>query len=257
MVDVTAVAACAAIGLVGGLFVPRLIAAIPEPEPEPAPEVAALEDGDAAQSKPESQPESQPERPPKELYADIARLPRLALGAGLASAAAAAVVGGSLGWEWALLYLLVLCPVGVALAVIDWRAHLLPTKVIAPLYGAMILLVLVAVIVTGAWWALAGAAIGWAVYGLFFFTLWFFSRGAMGYGDVRLSGVLGIVLGSLGLPFFFTGMMGGALLGAVASVITWRVKGRKHEFAYGPYMLLGVLVAVTLGPAYADYLAGA
>ena len=248
MVDVTAAAACAAIGLVGGLFVPRLIASIPEPEPEPEPEAAALEDGEAAQPR--------PERPPKELYVDIAGLPRLALVAGLASAVAAAVIGGSLGWSWALLYLLVLCPVGVALAAIDWRTHLLPTRVIAPLYGAMIGLVLVAVIVTGAWGALVGAAIGWAVYGLFFFTLWFFSRGAMGYGDVRLSGVLGIVLGSLGLPFFFTGMMGGALLGAVASVITWRVKGRKHEFAYGPYMLLGVLVAVTLGPVYADYLAG-
>jgi len=235
---------CAAIGGVSGLFVPTLIARIPEPVPEPA-------EADA-----EVGVDTEIEEP-KELYADIARLPGLRGGAAVASAAAAFVIGAALGWAWGLCFLLVLCPVGVALAVIDWRTHLLPTKVIAPLYGAMILLVLVAVIVTGAWGALVGAAIGWAVYGLFFFTLWFFSRGAMGYGDVRLSGVLGIVLGSLGLPFFFTGMMGGALLGAVASVITWRVKGRKHEFAYGPYMLLGVLVAVTLGPVYADYLAGA
>ena len=244
--DLAAGAACAGIGALGGLLVPNLIARIPEPEPEPVPEAV---DGEPA-------PEPKPEPPPKELYADIARLPGLRWGAAIASGAAAFVMGAALGWAWALLFLLVLCPVGVALAVIDWRTHLLPTKVIAPLYGVVILLLVAAVIGARDPGALSGAAVGWVIYGLFFFTLWFFSRGSMGYGDVRLSGVLGIVLGALGFETFFVGMLGGALLGAVASLITWKTKGRKAEFAYGPYMLLGVLVGVTLGPAYADYLAG-
>jgi leader peptidase (prepilin peptidase) / N-methyltransferase len=243
MFDVDTAAACAAFGLVSGFFVPRLIAAIPEPEPEPQTEL-----------QPEGEPVKEPE--PKELYADIARLPRLALWASLASGAAAAIVGGSLGWVWALPWLLVLCPVGVALAVIDWRTHLLPTKVIAPLYGVVLLLIVVAALAVREPAVLVAAVIGWAIYGLFFFTLWFFSRGSMGYGDVRLSGVLGLALGATGLEYFIVGMTGGALLGAVASVVTWTVKGRKAEFAYGPYMLLGVLVAVTVGPVYADHLAG-
>jgi len=234
--DLAAGAACAGIGALGGLLVPTLIARIPEPETRVEPE---------------------PEPPRKELYADIARLPGLRWGAAAASAAAAFVVGAALGWAWALLFVLVLCPVGVALAVIDWRTHLLPTKVIAPLYGVVILLLIVAAIAAGDPGALSRAAVGWVIYGLFFFTLWFFSRGSMGYGDVRLSGVLGIVLGALGFETFFVGMLGGALLGAFASLVTWKTKGRKAEFAYGPYMLLGVLVGVSLGPVYAAHLAGA
>lgn len=242
--DLAAGLSCAGIGAVGGLFVPTLIARIPEPDPEPE-----LDGGSDAAAEPGA-------HHPKELYADIARLHGLRWWAALASAVAAFVIGASLGWVWALLYLILLCPVGVALAVIDWRTHLLPTKVIAPLYGAVVVLLLVAAAVTGDWRALANALVGWVIYGLFFFTMWFFSRGAMGYGDVRLSGVLGIALGSLGFALFFTGMVGGALLGAVASVITWLRKGRGQEFAYGPYMLLGVLVGVTVGPAYAGYLNG-
>ena len=241
----------AAIGGVSGLFVPSLIARIPEPEPEEEPATESQDPAEPSDLEPDLGDE-----PPKELYADIARLPGLRWGAALASALAAFVIGAALGWAWGLCFVLVLCPVGVALAVIDWRTHLLPTKVIAPLYGVVIALVLVAVIGARAPGALLGAFVGWVIYGLFFFTLWFFSRGQMGYGDVRLSGVLGIVLGALGLETFFVGMLGGALLGALASVVTWLAKGRKAQFAYGPYMLLGVLVGVVLGPAYADYLAG-
>jgi leader peptidase (prepilin peptidase)/N-methyltransferase len=249
VIDVAAGLSCAGIGALGGLLVPNLIERIPEPEDrvvEPSRDEGvstALDQPGLAHTV-------------KELYADVAALPGLRWWAALASGAAAFVVGASLGWVWDLLYLLVLCPVGVALAVIDWRTHLLPTRVIAPTYGVVILLLVVAALVAGDPRALLNAFVGWLLYGLLFFVLWFFSRGAMGYGDVRLSGVLGIALGTLGFETFFVGMVSGALLGAVASVATWITKGRGQEFAYGPYMLLGVLVGVTLGPEYARHLNG-
>jgi leader peptidase (prepilin peptidase)/N-methyltransferase len=234
---------CLLIGVVGGLFVPTLISRIPEPEPEP--------DG-----APAPNPAPKKALPPKELYADIARLPRLALWAALLSGTAGFVVGWQLEWSWALAYLLPLCSIGTALGIIDARTHLLPTKVIAPTYLLVVVLLVVAAVASGDLQAIARGAVGWAVYGLFFFVLWFFSRGALGYGDVRLSGVLGIVLGSLGFETFFMGMLGGALLGGLAGLVTMAVKGRRQDFAYGPYMLLGVLVGLLLGPTYASYLAG-
>lgn len=234
---------CLLVAGAAGLLVPALIARIPEPvAPEPHPEA----DLESAPVK---------ELPPKEPYVDIARLPRLWLWAGLISGAAGAIVGWQLPWSWALLFLLPLCPIGTILGIIDARTHLLPTKVIAPTYLLMVVLVVVAALAAGDLQAILRAALGWAVYGLFFFVLWFFSRGALGYGDVRLSGILGIVLGALGFATFFMGMLGGALLGGVAGIVTMAIKGRGQEFAYGPYMLLGVLVGLVLGPLYAGHLA--
>ena len=71
-----------------------LIGRLPEPEPEAEPEP---EDAEAAE------PETEPEEP-KELYADIAALPGLALegGAGRRRVGAAAI-GLALGWSWSLL----------------------------------------------------------------------------------------------------------------------------------------------------------
>ena len=42
------------------------------------------------------------------------------------------------------------------------------------------------------------AAIGWALMGGIYVLLWVVYPAGMGYGDVRLSGILGIVLGYLG-----------------------------------------------------------
>ena len=69
---------------------------------------------------------------PKEPYADIAALPGLAWKSALASAACAALVGAAVGWQWALVVLVPLVPLSVALAVIDWRTRLLPTRLVLP-----------------------------------------------------------------------------------------------------------------------------
>jgi leader peptidase (prepilin peptidase) / N-methyltransferase len=232
-------------GLLAGLAVPAIIARVPEPEPEdepPADEVGSAS-SDAA-----------PAEEPKERYEDIARRRGLRWKTSLATALVCAVVGGRVGFENELMFLLYLAPVGVALAVIDWRTRLLPTKLIAPSYLVVILLVLFAAWADGDWDSLITAGWGWLVAGGTFFVLWFIYPRGMGYGDVRLSGVLGIALGYLGWAELLTGVYAGFLVGGVGGLLLsmLRVVDRK-AYPFGPFMLIGAVIGVAAGPYVAAW----
>jgi leader peptidase (prepilin peptidase)/N-methyltransferase len=235
--------ACALYGLLVGQFVPSLIARVPEPEPE----ADESEEGNGAPPVEEEQ---------KELYADIARRRGLRWKTSLATAVAAGLMGAAVGWEPALSFLMYLAPVGVALAVIDWRTRLLPTKVIAPSY-----LVVAVLAVFSAWTesdldALVTAGLGWLVAGGTFFVMWFIYPKGMGYGDVRLSGVLGIALGYLGWSELLVGVYAGFILGGLGGGLLslLRIVDRK-AYPFGPFMLVGAVLGVLFGPYVADWYA--
>ena len=228
-------------GVLAGLLVPRLIARIPEPRPEP--DEAGLAAGEEA-----------PPQEPKEAYADIARLRGLRTGAALATGVVAALLGARVGWRPELSFLLYLAPVGVALAVIDWRTRLLPTRVIAPSYGVVAVLAVVSAWTDRDWHALETAGWGWLVSGGTFLLLWLVYPRGMGYGDVRLSGVLGIALGYLGWAPMLTGVYAGFVLGGFGGLLLsmLRIVDRK-AYPFGPFMLLGALAGVLLGPYVAAW----
>ena len=209
MIEVLAALGCAALAGAGSAVVPRLVAPLPEPDP-PAHPV----EGD----------------PPKQPYADIAALPHLAAKTAVAGALAGAVIGGRLGWTWPLLYLLPLVPVLVALALVDWRTHLLPTRLVWPATGVTAVLVVVTGLVTGDADDLARSALGFLVaYGSFYALWWIYPRG-LGFGDVRLAGVLGLALGYLGWGELLVGLYAGFLLGGVGAACSrWsRSWGARH-----------------------------
>ncbi len=210
MEAVPALVAALVCGL-GGLAVPRLIARIPEPDVEPDSESDVEPDTDLdADADPDG-----PEEDPKEAYVAIAALPGLAWKAALASGVAGGLVAAELGWAWPLVYLLPLVPVCVALAVVDWRTRLLPTWVIRPSYLLVIVGVLVCFAATRDVDDLVRAGWGFLIaFGLYWLLWRVYPRG-MGFGDVRLSGVLGIALGQLGWGPLIVGVYSGFLLGGV------------------------------------------
>jgi leader peptidase (prepilin peptidase) / N-methyltransferase len=244
-------AVCALIGALLGLLVPTLIARVPEPVPEPTEPAERLPDSDEAGSAP-----SVDEEEPKELYVDIAGLPGLRWKAALATAVTAGLVGARVGWTPALTFLLYVVAVGVALAVIDWRTRLLPTKVIAPSYAVVVVLVLLSAWSEGDWDPLVTAGWGWLIAGGTFFVLWFVYPRGMGYGDVRLSGILGVVLGYLGWGELLTGVYAGFLVGGLGGGLlsVLRIVDRK-AYPFGPFMLVGALLGVLFGPDVAAWYA--
>lgn len=228
---------CALLGLASGWFVPRLVAALPEP-PVPSNPVDTADDE------------------PKPLYADLAASPGVAGWTAGWSALVAGLFGASLGWAWPLLYLLPLVPIGVALAWVDAKTRLLPRIVVLPTYLLLLVLIPVTALLTGDVDGLVRAGIGWLVVGFVYWFLWRFTPG-MGYGDVRLSGILGMALGFLGYGALVVGAYAGFLVGALGWIPLRLLRVTKdRNFPFGPFMLVGAVVGVLWGADVGGYLAG-
>ncbi|HEU5038168.1 MAG TPA: A24 family peptidase [Nocardioides sp.] len=235
--------AAIALGAVGcgaaGLLVPALIRRIREPEPDPD---AGPEQG-------------------KTPYAAVAAertLPAVAVGW---SAVAGALVGLGVGLSWPLLYLLPLVPVGVALAVVDLRTRLLPTVVVWPTLGGVAALGCVSAWLEGDADALVRAGIAAAGVFAFFYALWWIHPPGMGFGDVRLSAVLGFALGYLGWAEVVVGVYAAFLAFAVPGLLVAvlrRDRGvLRASYPFGPFLLGGALVGVVLGdPLWSGLVAG-
>jgi leader peptidase (prepilin peptidase) / N-methyltransferase len=144
--------------------------------------------------------------------------------------------------------------IGVALALIDIDVKRLPNVIVLPSYIVSAVLLAAAALVEQEWADLLRAGLGMAALYVFYFVLALVYPRGMGFGDVKLAGVLGGYLGWLGwaevvsggfLGFLFGGVVGGGLMLA-------RRAGRRSMIPFGPFMLAGALVAILWGGALAD-----
>ena len=159
-----------------------------------------------------------------------------------------------IGLDAALPAYLYLGAIGVALALIDLDVKRLPNVIVLPSYVVGTVLLAIAAAIDGDWPDLLRALLGMAaLYGLYFGLALVYPAG-MGFGDVKLAGVLGLYLGWLGwgevviggfLGFLFGGLVGGVLMAI-------RRAGRKSQIPFGPFMLLGAFAAIVCGGALAD-----
>jgi leader peptidase (prepilin peptidase)/N-methyltransferase len=141
---------------------------------------------------------------------------------------------------------LVLATAGVLLAVVDLRRRLLPNRVVGPALVAGALLLTAAAAVDGRWDDLLRAGLGALVLFVVFLLLALISPSALGMGDVKLAGLLGLHLGWLSWDAVLLGAAAGFVVQAVLSLVllaTRRV-GLRGELPFGPAMLLGAGVAV-------------
>ncbi|MCL1906765.1 MAG: A24 family peptidase [Propionibacteriaceae bacterium] len=135
------------------------------------------------------------------------------------------------GFGW-----LALCVIGLWLAVIDVDVRRLPDSGQLVLAGTSLV---------------AGVALAWnhpatlltalvaaLLCGLGFLILHLLSRGALGFGDVKLVMTCGWWLGLISPTAVFTGLMVSCLLALGFSLIN-----RAREFAFGPWLLAGTVLA--------------
>ena len=148
--------------------------------------------------------------------------------------------------------------VGVALAFIDLDTKRLPDKLTLPSYAVALVLLGVAAGVDGTWDFLLRAVLGGLALGAFYFLLWFVYPSGMGFGDVKFSGVLGIYLGWISWATVALGAFTGFLLGGLVGgfmLVTKRAT-RKTGIPFGPFMILGALVAILWGQPVIDWYSG-
>jgi leader peptidase (prepilin peptidase) / N-methyltransferase len=173
------------------------------------------------------------------------RYPAVEAATGLLFAALAAAYGPSAVLP-ALLYV---AAAGVALTLIDLDHHRLPDAIVLPSYPVLVVLLAVAGLATAdppVLRALLSTGIWLAVYA----ALWSGTRGrGMGLGDVKLSGLLGLLLGWLGWGPSVLGLFGGFAVGSVIGLVliaSGRLD-RRTPVPHGPFMLVGAALGAFAG----------
>jgi leader peptidase (prepilin peptidase)/N-methyltransferase len=152
------------------------------------------------------------------------------------------------GLSLALPAYLYLAAAAVALAMIDFDVLRLPDPIVLPSYLVGGALLIPATVRHG--WAAAGRALlAMAALWAFYYAVSLLRRGAMGAGDVKLAGLLGLYLGWLGWGPVWVGTFAGFLLGGCVAValVALRRAGRGTAMPFGPYMIAGALLAVFAG----------
>lgn len=156
--------------------------------------------------------------------------------------------------RWALPGFLYFAAIAIALALIDLDTHRLPNAIVLPSYLVLGLALTLAAVLADSPAALVRALIGgMALYGLYFIVAWCYPKG-MGFGDVKLAGLIGGVLGYLSFSALLVGAFAGFLLGGLyaTAALTLRRADRKTAVPYGPFMLLGTFVAIFASSQIAD-----
>ena len=171
----------------------------------------------------------------------------------LGTAALFGLTAWRLGAVWELPAYLYFAAIAVALTLIDIDVRRLPNAIVLPSYGVAAVLLLVPAVVDGSWDAYLRALVGGAILFTGYFALAFAYPAGMGFGDVKLAGVLGIYLGWLGWGELAVGAFLGFLLGGLwgAALLIAKRAGRKSAIPFGPFMLAGALLAVFVGGALA------
>ncbi len=162
-------------------------------------------------------------------------------------------IGLRFGFSWALPAYLTFAAVAVVLAGIDLDTMTLPRRIIYAGAVAGAALLAVAAFAAGEPARLLDAALGGAAAVAFLLALHMISPRAMGFGDVRFAGLIGLHLGWLGLVDVPTGLFLGFAFGAVTGVAWLAIRGRnwRMRIPFGPFLAAGALVTVVWGETLA------
>ncbi|MBV9043043.1 MAG: prepilin peptidase [Acidimicrobiia bacterium] len=153
------------------------------------------------------------------------------------------------GLDWVLPAYLIFFASLVAITFIDLEHYIIPNRVLYPTVFIAIPLLVLAAATQDQWHnlerALLGAVLAWS----FFLVLHLISPRGMGFGDVRLSFLLGLFLGWLDLRHVFLGVFVGFLLGSIVGLVLMalRRRGRRDHIPFGPFLAAGAVIAVLFG----------
>ena len=90
------------------------------------------------------------------------------------------------------------------------------------------------------------AAIGGGIGVVVFFLIVIVSRGGMGWGDVKLAALIGLVTG---FPLIIVALLMGIILGGLAAVLLLglKIRKRKEAIPFGPFLAVATIVTLLWG----------
>jgi len=129
----------------------------------------------------------------------------------------------------------------IVISFIDFDHFIIPDQLLVAGLGVWLIMQLLIPFVS---WtdAMAGGALGFAVM----LVIYVLSRGGLGFGDVKLVGLIGLYLGtSLTLLTLFLAFVMGAVVGL--ALLLLKLKQRKSALPFGPFLALGAYLAMLWG----------
>ncbi|MEX0800458.1 MAG: A24 family peptidase [Dehalococcoidia bacterium] len=138
----------------------------------------------------------------------------------------------------------------LALTFTDLERRLIPNRVVYPS-------IILAAAMCWAWPHIAiGQVFGGGVFALIIVSvMYILGRGSLGFGDVKLSVLMGLVVG---FPSVLIGIFAGVFAAGafVFPLLLLRVLSRRDYIAYGPFIALGAIVAMFWGEDIWDWYTG-
>jgi leader peptidase (prepilin peptidase)/N-methyltransferase len=167
-------------------------------------------------------------------------------------------VGARYAHTWALPAYLLLTAALVAISAIDLELFIIPNRIVYPVGFASVALLGGAAALDHNWSAFGRSLLGGLAAFTFFFLLHVAVPRGMGFGDVRLSAVLGLYLGWLGWPEVFGGLFAGFLFGAVLGtlLIATGLRKRDQHIPFGPFLAAGTMTFVLFGTQFVSWYRG-
>jgi leader peptidase (prepilin peptidase)/N-methyltransferase len=151
----------------------------------------------------------------------------------------------------------------IVLMVIDWEKGLILNKIV---YPAIAVALLISIFVPPSKLAflnntslpqagIAQAAIGGGIGLAIFLLIVIVSRGGMGWGDVKLAALIGLVTG---FPLVFIALLIGVILGGVVAVLLllFKIKKRKEAIPFGPFLAIATIVTLLWGSSILSWYRG-
>ncbi len=141
---------------------------------------------------------------------------------------------------------LYLSAIAIALAMIDFDVQRLPDSIVLPSYVVGVLLLMPAGAVGGNWWSAARGLLAMTALFALYFALSMAYPGGMGFGDVKLAGLIGLYLGWVSWGSVVWATFGAFILGGGVGLglLALRRATRKTAIPFGPFMLAGALLAL-------------
>jgi leader peptidase (prepilin peptidase)/N-methyltransferase len=150
--------------------------------------------------------------------------------------------------------LLYFTAMGISLSMIDLDVGRLPNAIVYPSYVVLGSLLAMAALVQHNEAALLRAAVGATVLFLAYFSVAYLYPAGMGFGDVKLAGIVGGVLGFISYPVLAVGAFAAFVIGSIVGIgqIAARRSTATSSLPFGPFMIAGALLALFLGSAVTE-----
>jgi leader peptidase (prepilin peptidase)/N-methyltransferase len=163
-----------------------------------------------------------------------------------------AVLFGFVYWRYGLsielAIILFYCCLFIVILVIDLEHGLILNKVVYPMVAVALLLSIFFSIFfpqSGIVPEIKQAVIGGGIGLVVFLLIVLISRGGIGWGDVKLAALIGLITGYLVIVALLMGMILGGLVAVL--LLGFKVKKRKEAIPFGPFLAMATIVTLLWG----------